>query len=464
MGSIVSSIVTGITFFCCTAACSVCTSCLGNDKSSSDPPSMTSGRARSVFLLLLSVLISFGYQYGIGPWLSEGNLANITSIGKYLIEGWNKGCENFETETIQEACRGNSGVYRVSFSTTLFFILSGCAALTRPSFNREGWCVKYMLYLLFVGAMIFVPSDPLFLSIYMQIARVGAAFFIIIQQIMLVNIAYNWNESWVMKADKANSENEGSGKLWLTSILGACAILFIGSFTVIGFMYHHFQGCNINMAFISITLLLIIFTTALQLTGEESSLLTSGLVSAWTTYLALSAVSKNPNGDCNPRLGKEDAQGILLGLGVTCISLAYVGFSYTSNSTLSNSKFQKESENEPSKHVTGVVTNDDDKYGATDESGGEYKNGAISGDGANEIRDDGPVSETWKLDATLGLISCFIAMVLTGWGEISADGNAANPDKGKVSMWMIISAQWFCFFLYIWTITAPRLFPDRDFS
>jgi hypothetical protein len=31
-------------------------------------------------------------------------------------------------------------------------------------------------------------------------------------------------------------------------------------------------------------------------------------------------------------------------------------------------------------------------------------------------------------------------------------------------MWMNITASWACSLLYTWTIVAPRVFPDRDFS
>ena len=41
---------------------------------------------------------------------------------------------------------------------------------------------------------------------------------------------------------------------------------------------------------------------------------------------------------------------------------------------------------------------------------------------------------------------------------------AANPQVGKVNMAMIAISQWVALSLYAWTLVAPRLFPDRDFS
>lgn len=78
-------------------------------------------------------------------------------------------------------------------------------------------------------------------------------------------------------------------------------------------------------------------------------------------------------------------------------------------------------------------------------------------------------TDLWKLNVVLALISCWVAMTLTGWGTIEdaygdASMNAANPQVGRVNMAMIGISQWMAILLYIWTLVAPRLFPNRDFS
>ncbi len=37
-------------------------------------------------------------------------------------------------------------------------------------------------------------------------------------------------------------------------------------------------------------------------------------------------------------------------------------------------------------------------------------------------------------------------------------------DVGWVSVWAKITAQWVTSLLYCWTLIAPTIFPDRDFS
>lgn len=79
---------------------------------------------------------------------------------------------------------------------------------------------------------------------------------------------------------------------------------------------------------------------------------------------------------------------------------------------------------------------------------------------------DTPVSfsTSWKMNIVLAFICCWFAMVLTSWGQIQSGGSVANPLSGKASMWMVISSQWLILLLYLWTLVAPKLFPDRDFS
>lgn len=114
-----------------------------------------------------------------------------------------------------------------------------------------------------------------------------------------------------------------------------------------------------------------------------------------------------------------------------------------------------------------------------DESGdgGRAPNSRVGRDDANatdeenydamEDNEEGNVStfsNSWKLNIILALITCWYAMALTSWGSITDGGTIANPQVGRTSMWMIITSQWLMICLYLWTLLAPKLFPDRDFS
>ncbi|TYZ62326.1 hypothetical protein PybrP1_009350 [[Pythium] brassicae (nom. inval.)] len=66
-------------------------------------------------------------------------------------------------------------------------------------------------------------------------------------------------------------------------------------------------------------------------------------------------------------------------------------------------------------------------------------------------------TEPWQFYFMMVLAGLYMAMVLTDWD--SADGSSNG-----VSMWVKIAAQWLTILLFTWTLVAPKLFPDRDFS
>ena len=60
------------------------------------------------------------------------------------------------------------------------------------------------------------------------------------------------------------------------------------------------------------------------------------------------------------------------------------------------------------------------------------------------------------------LASMYIAMLMTGWGTGAEERDLI--DVGWTSVWVKVVAQWMTVAVYAWTMAAPLLFPDRDFS
>jgi hypothetical protein len=85
----------------------------------------------------------------------------------------------------------------------------------------------------------------------------------------------------------------------------------------------------------------------------------------------------------------------------------------------------------------------------------------------NTASESPSLTHIWKLNVIMTLISCYVAMILTGWGAINGldeNHNAANPTVGRVNMAIFGISHWVVIGLYSWTLMAPRLFPDQDFS
>ncbi|KAL7455695.1 hypothetical protein ACHAWC_007229 [Mediolabrus comicus] len=447
-----SAVISGVTFCFCSASASLCSAWCGNDKPSTSPPSAKSGRMRSVLLLAFSIIVALIFQYALAP-----NVSQI--VWPYFVNAWTGSCANENPELVK-VCSGNAGVFRASFAAFLFFVIFGLAAICKPTANRDAWPAKYALYCLFSAGFCFIPNDPLFTPIYLWVARIGSICFILLQQIILVDIAYNWNESWLEKADKAEiDQGTGKGKQWLGAILFSCFILFSLSLAGIIILFVYFGGCPTNDAFISITLVGSIICTVVQLTiSETGSLLTSAAMTAYNIYLCGAAVTKNPNAVCNPKLGETSVGNIVFGLLFVVISLMWTGYSYTNDVRLGGSPSTRGptttneatvEDAEEGKPVGGVVVNNKDE---AEESIADATTSPAS------------FNNSWKLNAVLSLICCWYAMTLTGWGSVDKRGDMANPDVGQVSMWMLIVSQWIAMLLYLWTLVAPKIFPNRDFS
>ena len=62
------------------------------------------------------------------------------------------------------------------------------------------------------------------------------------------------------------------------------------------------------------------------------------------------------------------------------------------------------------------------------------------------------------------------AMLLTNFGDIGASpaeqiaSQSTTGQIGETSLWVRVVSQWVTVVLFVWTLLAPRCFPERDFS
>jgi len=454
----------GLAYCACLSVSSLCNACLG-----STAPG-TTGRKRSVLLLAMAIGLALTFQYSLAPALVERHgwvwnlYSSIPGFGKWLHNAWAQGCTLEDSSAAQATtCAGNAGVYRPAAVSTLFFAMQAIATRFQPALNREAWPGKYGVFLFLVLFSMFI-SNSIFTGLYVWLARFGAAIFMVLQQVILIDVAYNWNEDWVERSNVADRIEYGAGASWLHAIIGMALVMYAASFTGLGILAHYFGICAGNKAIIWLSFIGISSLTGVQLTGDEGSLLTSSVLSLYVTYLAFSIVSKNPTATCNPRLGHSDVMGIVIGLTLTAISLAWTGWSWSAEGRLNMEGVQKTHSVDPNTaEKSSLGPNLDVPFLSEDE---QQTSGIVVEQSRTASQDDAAIAnnqELWKLNVIMCLISCWVAMILTGWGEISDEHSAANPTAGRVNMAMICISQWTAILLYMWTLLAPRLFPDRDF-
>jgi hypothetical protein len=361
---------------------------------------------------------------------------------------WSGGCEG----AYEEQCKENSAIYRFSLALVIVFSVQFLGTAIWPAFYDKFWWSKFLIFTGCIIAFSFMNSDTFNDNGYAWFARFSAFLFVIVQQIILLDFAFTWNEKWVSYSLEADGED---GSTYLNGLLAFSALLFVGSFISLVFMYIHFT-CDEATTIITLTLVLTIFATLIQLMGEHGSLLTSAIMTAYSTFLCFSAITLNPYEDCNPTIG-GDSQTVSKVIGMLILM---VTLSWTTTTTV--------------KKVTELAQKDAIANGSPILPSAT---GNKSRDDVDPEGDDDTAAPVDKMSYTKEmrnllmevciifiLISTYYAMVVTNWATEQAADHASSVSAGETSMWLQASAQWVAIAFYIWTLIAPSLFPDRDFS
>ena len=74
-----------------------------------------------------------------------------------------------------------------------------------------------------------------------------------------------------------------------------------------------------------------------------------------------------------------------------------------------------------------------------------------------------PVSYVYSFfHIIFALASMYSGMLLTGWTSAGTESEEL-VDVGWPSVWVRMCTEWFTGGLFIWSLIAPLLFPDREF-
>ncbi|KAJ0074793.1 hypothetical protein Patl1_34834 [Pistacia atlantica] len=172
------------------------------------------------------------------------------------------------------------------------------------------------------------------------------------------------------------------------------------------------------------------------------SILPASVISLYCMYLCYSGLSSEPRDDeCNGlhRHSKAISTGSLtLGLVTTVLSVVYSAVRAGSSTTLLSP---------PSSPRAGKPLLPMDSKSEESEEKEKAK----------------PVSYSYAFfHIIFSLASMYSAMLLTGWST-SVGESGKLVDVGWPSVWVRVATGWATAALYIWSLVAPILFPDREF-
>lgn len=169
-------------------------------------------------------------------------------------------------------------------------------------------------------------------------------------------------------------------------------------------------------------------------------------------YLTWSALSSAPGTQCKPAILVTDPKK------ATTDTQAFVGLMlwfvcviYSSIRNSTNSQVSKLSMSDQ------ILSRDTGDAGQNDvELGGGPQRGTYD-------NEDEEVAYSWSFfHVMFAFASLYVMMTLTSWNQPNASVAETLDNSG--SMWVKMISSWLCSGLYIWTMVAPIILPDRDFS
>merc|ERR550537_1994779 len=106
--------------------------------------------------------------------------------------------------------------------------------------------------------------------------------------------------------------------------------LYAGILAGVACMYRFFpmNTCTFNPLGITFTLLMTVINTAISVSkiAPHGALLTSAIVSSYTTWLCFSAISSMPWSECNPAAAEESIATSVVGIVLASFTVAYYAF------------------------------------------------------------------------------------------------------------------------------------------
>ena len=423
MLNLASNLTTCLGFF----ACQACTDCL---------KSTLKQQVRLSYILFDGVFVFLAIA--ITYWLS-GALSSTGWMSTLLRDFIHCPADS------DLSCLGVSSVYRISFALVIFhivilffvFMRNGCSKV----FNEEVWPFKVLFVVVACIGLFFLSNS--FFQVYSKIAMVLSLFFLIFQIIMIIDLFYLWGANWINKYDEGQS-------CYMYLLIIATVLLYGGTIYWTVMSYKWFGGCGIGTFANTTNVVFIVLNAALIFLGinPSGSLLTSAAVSCYSTYLIWSGLS-NMNETCNSLLTEEFTTifHLVFGLVFIITSLVYVsvGDSDSSTGQVMVAKGAL-ADKEP-------LQNDPDLEERMITRLRNYELKAYEG------------NSFIYFHLIMLVACCYVAMLLTNWGSPVISGQAFFQFQAStLSMWIKIVAAWITMALYTWTLIAPRIFPDRDFS
>lgn len=313
------------------------------------------------------------------------------------------------------------------FHGLLAVLLFGVRKLDDPrGIVQNGWWPPKILLLLIAILSGFLMPLPVFQYFY-YMAVIASIVFLTLQSVFLVDFAYRGAELLVEKYE------ESEGPLWKYVLFGVTGLLYIVSIIFNVVIGHRFSGL---VPFAIVNGLLIVVVTVcsvlevVQEANSQAGIFQAAFVSFYNTYLLVASTAESPESNNIP--------GWQTSIYLTSAVLFIIGMFYYASSIGEKQDDGGDGEEDVEK---GLKSSHQEKTAA------EY---SVS------------LFHIFFIMATL-----YGTMMILKWKWATVtDGGDFELQYSKVNFafWSRIISSWSLSGLYLWSLFAPLVFPDRDFS
>lgn len=398
------------------------------------------------------------------------------------------------------------GVYRITAAVALYhaflailFIKVESSRDPRASVQDGWWFFKFLFMIVFTVISFLIP--PAAFIGYSWISLIGAILFILVQLILLVDLAHSLQERW------ARNYEQTEECIWGFLLLGGSVAAYVVMTVGYVLMYVFFSECQTNVTLITITVISVCAITLLsifprlQAKNPRSGLFQSAVVCGFATYLVASAILAEPE---SMKCKKWNTTGSVFTT-VVGIAFSFVAVGYNVFSAAGSSKdfgfgrrdrvtaADKDEAREALLHDAEMAT--ELEAASAEASAGHTATTVPITERAEEIvaaregrkaatiinrHDEDDIEANTTEDEDEGvtysysffhlmfvLAILYMAMILTNWKSVSkssdeSSGTAINVDYGMTAVWVKYSSSVAVLLLYVWTLLAPVIFPDRE--
>ncbi|WEW57272.1 Membrane protein tms1 [Emydomyces testavorans] len=388
-----------------------------------------------------------------------------------------------------EKCHGWVAVHRINFALGLFHIVLAILLLgvrsskdKRAGIQNGYWGPKIIVWLALIVLSFFIPEGFFFVW-GSYFAFIGAILFLLLGLILLVDLAHTWAELCLEKI-----EDNGS-RMWQVLLIGSTLGMYLASLAMTILMYVFFArgSCHMNQAAITVNLIVFLIISvvsvqpAVQAANSRAGLAQAAMVTVYCTYLTMSAVSMEPDDKhCNPLIRARGTRtaSIVLGAIVTMLTIAYTttraatqGFALGSTGSRGNYSRVGQDETEHglvtqqpgrsrremrAEALRAAVESGSLPASALDDSDDEDDDADSKDDERNSTQYNYSLFHVIFLLATM-----WVATLLTQNLDPETQDDLAPVGRTYWASWVKIISAWVCYAIYLWTLVAPVLMPDR---